>query len=108
VGCRRWCPRDLDPGARAVGGRPGRLDLIGSDGCVTLVPDLRREGTNVAAVPAAAGFGFSYGPGSFERHRAEAARLGLSCVVIDDVRLAADVDLPEDLELLPATAAPLS
>ncbi len=87
---------------------PSGLDLIGRDGCVTLVPDLRCEGTNVAAVPAAAGFGFSYGSGSFERHRAEAARLGLGCVVIYDRRLGADVDLPEDLGLLPATAARLS
>ncbi len=84
---------------------PFGLDLIGADAGVTLVPDLRHDGTNVAAVPTAAGFTFSYGPGSFERHRAEAARLGLPCVVVRDRRLGADVDLPEDLQRLHDLAA---
>lgn len=86
---------------------PAGLDSIGSEGCVSLVPDLRHDGTNVAAMPAGAGFSFSYGPGSFERHRAEAARLGLSCLIVRDRRLAADVDLPEDLQLLHDFAAPV-
>ncbi len=75
----------------------GALDTLGEPGRVTLVPDLRADGTNVAVVPASAGFRFSYGPGSFDRHRAEAARLALPCDVVHDVRLAADVDLPADL-----------
>jgi 2-phospho-L-lactate guanylyltransferase len=73
------------------------LDRLGEPDRVTLVPDLREDGTNVAVVPAGAGFRFSYGPGSFERHRAEAARLGLACDIVRDVRLAADVDVPADL-----------
>ena len=39
---------------------------------ITLVPDRYGNGTNVIALPADAGFQFSYGPGSFARHRAEA------------------------------------
>jgi 2-phospho-L-lactate/phosphoenolpyruvate guanylyltransferase len=78
------------PNARA-------LDTLGEPDRVTLVPDLRSDGTNVAVVPAAAGYRFSYGPGSFERHRAEAERLGLGCDVIRDASLAADVDVPADL-----------
>jgi 2-phospho-L-lactate guanylyltransferase len=46
-------------------------------GVVTLVPDRRHDGTNVACVPAGCGFGWSYGPGSFLRHQAEAVRLGM-------------------------------
>jgi 2-phospho-L-lactate guanylyltransferase len=84
---------------------PNGLDLIGLEAGVTLVPDLRNDGTNVAAVPAGAAFAFSYGPGSFERHRAEAARLGLPCVVVHDRGLATDVDLPEDLQRLRHAAA---
>lgn len=76
------------------------LDDFGTDGAVTLAPDRRELGTNVAAVPARAGFRFAYGPGSFERHRAEAARLGLACTVVRDWRLATDVDHPSDLALL--------
>jgi 2-phospho-L-lactate guanylyltransferase len=63
------------------------------------VPDRRRDGTNVAVVPTGAGFCFTYGAASFERHRREAARLGLPCEIIYDRRLAIDIDLPEDLEL---------
>ena len=67
---------------------------------VTLVPDRRDDGTNVACVPAAGGFRFSYGPGSFQRHCAEAARLGAELYVVRDPRLALDVDVPDDLSLL--------
>jgi len=65
---------------------------------VTLVPDRRRDGSNVVAVPTDSGFGFSYGAGSFARHRAEAARLGLPLRIVDDHALRWDVDLPSDLD----------
>jgi 2-phospho-L-lactate guanylyltransferase len=64
---------------------------------VTLVPDRRDDGTNVAAVPTGAGFAFSYGPGSFQRHGAEARRLGLGLRVVREPLLAFDVDEPADL-----------
>ena len=65
---------------------------------VTLVPDRRDDGTNVAVVPAASGFGFSYGAASFRRHGAEAVRLGLSLRVLRQPRLGWDVDVPDDLD----------
>ncbi len=64
---------------------------------VTIVPDRHDDGSNVVSVPAAAGFAFSYGPGSFDRHCAESARLGLELRVVREPRLGWDVDLPEDL-----------
>jgi 2-phospho-L-lactate guanylyltransferase len=73
---------------------------IGENDRVTLVPDRRLDGTNVACVPTAAGFRFTYGPASFSRHRAEARRLGLGPSVVYDWRLACDCDVPEDLVLL--------
>lgn len=73
--------------------------VVGTDG-VVLVPDRHRDGTNVISIPAGCGFRFAYGPGSFERHRAEAERLGLSVDVRVDLDLAWDVDEPADL-LLP-------
>jgi 2-phospho-L-lactate guanylyltransferase len=72
---------------------------------VTLVPDRRRDGTNVACVPATAGFAFAYGPASFSAHRAEAARLGLVTRLVPDPRLGWDVDEPADLEV-PAAMQP--
>jgi 2-phospho-L-lactate guanylyltransferase len=64
---------------------------------VTLVPDRRDDGTNVACVPSDSGFAFSYGPGSFQRHGAEARRLGLGLRVVREPLLGHDVDVPADL-----------
>ena len=79
----------------------GFAHLTGSGG-VTAVPDRRADGTNVLCVPAGAGFGFSYGAGSFRRHCAEARRLGLPLHVRRDADLTWDVDVPDDLRRLPA------
>jgi 2-phospho-L-lactate guanylyltransferase len=68
---------------------------------VTLVPDRRHDGTNVIAVPPAAGFSFAYGPGSFHRHLEEARRLGAPVRVVHSSPLGWDVDVPDDLAALP-------
>ena len=73
------------------------LGWVADFGGVTLVPDRRDNGTNVIGLPAASGFAFSYGPGSFARHQAEAHRLGLPLRVARAPDLARDVDLPSDL-----------
>ena len=73
------------------------LDDIGAFEGITLVPDRHRDGTNVLCVPAAAGFRFAYGPGSFTRHVAEAERLGLPRRVVADSALGWDIDHPDDL-----------
>lgn len=74
-----------------------RLDHLGVDPGVVVVPDRAHDGTNVISVPTDAGFRFSYGPGSFGRHVAEAERLGLATTVVEDPSLAWDVDVPADL-----------
>jgi 2-phospho-L-lactate guanylyltransferase len=66
---------------------------------VTLVPDRQDNGTNLIRLPVDCGFRFSYGPGSFERHLQECARLGLSVSVVRRPELAFDVDWPTDLPL---------
>jgi len=78
--------------------------LADGDG-VTLVPDRHGDGTNVACVPAASGFAFAYGAGSFTAHRAEATRLGLLVRMVPDAALSWDVDVPADLEV-PAALHP--
>ena len=70
---------------------------------VTLVPDRRDDGTNVLRLPADPDFRFSYGPGSFRAHRAEANRLGLPVRILRDPDLAYDVDWPADVEELATT-----
>jgi 2-phospho-L-lactate guanylyltransferase len=78
---------------------PHALDLtwVADFAGITLVPDRRDDGTNVVCVPATSGFRFSYGPGSFARHVAEAERLGLGLRVERSERLGWDVDVPADL-----------
>jgi 2-phospho-L-lactate guanylyltransferase len=88
---------------------PHATDLarVGEAAGITLVPDRHGNGTNVIAVPADAGFQFSYGPGSFSRHRAEAERLGLPWQVLHRPDLAHDVDEPGDIVPV-ATSRPSS
>ena len=74
-----------------------RLDWLAGFPGVTLVPDRRSDGTNVLTLPTDVAFGFAYGAGSFGRHRAEAARLGLPARIVQDPHLGWDVDLPADL-----------
>ncbi len=80
---------------------PGRAEVV-------LVPDRHGDGTNVLVVDTGAGFRFAYGPASFTRHQAEAARLGLSVELCPDADLGWDVDLPDDLSaVVDLTAAAL-
>jgi 2-phospho-L-lactate guanylyltransferase len=81
------------------------LAWVGAFAGVTLVPDHRDDGTNVVSVPATSGFTFSYGPGSFARHGAEARRLDLPLRVVREPLLGHDVDLPSDLAVAEAAAA---
>jgi 2-phospho-L-lactate guanylyltransferase len=92
----------------AHGDLPHALDLadVGEAVGITLVPDRYGNGTNVIVVPADAGFQFSYGPGSFARHQAEAGRLGLTVRVLDRPDLAYDIDEPDDV--VPVAAAPVT
>ena len=75
------------------------LSWVGRFSGVTLVPDRRDDGTNVACVPATAGFRFAYGSGSFARHCTEARRLGLQLRIVREPLLSWDVDVPVDLDL---------
>ncbi len=83
--------------------RAADLESVGSAPGITLVPDRYGNGTNVIALPADAGFQFSYGPGSFARHRAEADRLGFPLRVLDRPDLAWDIDEPGDVVPVAAT-----
>jgi len=104
------CRTLTDRGAERVTIAPGDLARPGAirsvldrhlgetDGrTVLVVPDRRADGTNLLSLPTGVGFRFRYGPGSAAAHIAEAERLGLPCVVVEDPDLAWDVDLPDDL-----------
>ena len=81
--------------------RPGGLSACARDAATpvaTLVPCHRDDGTPVLSVPTTAPFAFAYGPGSFRRHVAAAHAAGLAVRVLRDPTLAADLDVPDDLE----------
>lgn len=74
-----------------------RLSTIATPGTISLVPDRRRDGTNVLAMPVAADVPASYGGGSFGRHLDHAMAGRHRVEVRADPRLAIDVDNPDDL-----------
>jgi 2-phospho-L-lactate guanylyltransferase len=84
----------------------GGVAAAGPGDGVVLVPDRHLDGTNVMALPAALDLRFAYGPGSFERHRAEADRLGVVVTVVSPSPLGWDVDVPDDLDPPPEWGAP--
>lgn len=74
---------------------PAGLVRIVRAGTTTLVPDRRRDGTNVMAFPTSHPVAASYGPGSFDRHRRSAGPLPIEIRI--DTHLSIDVDTPSDL-----------
>ncbi len=70
--------------------------LAGTEGAVAIAPDQRRQGTNGLCLAAGLEFAFRFGVGSFAAHVAEAERLGVEAAVIENPRLALDIDTPED------------
>ena len=68
-------------------------------GEAAIAPDRHGTGTNALSLPlpAALAFAYGYGLGSCARHKAEAARIGLTLHEIITPGLARDVDEPADL-----------
>ncbi|MGV6806323.1 MAG: 2-phospho-L-lactate guanylyltransferase, partial [bacterium] len=64
---------------------------------VTIAPDRHGDGTNCLIINSALGFRFRYGPGSFQKHCAEAVSCGTDYQVVETPGTGTDVDYPEDL-----------
>jgi 2-phospho-L-lactate guanylyltransferase len=77
--------------------RPRRLLEVAAAGTVTLVPDRRRDGTNVMSFPTSVPIRASYGAGSFDRHLAQAVSSAAAVEVRADVDLSLDLDTARDL-----------
>ncbi len=77
---------------------PGALLDVAREGCITLVPDRRHDGTNVMSFPAAHPLRAAYGGGSFTRHLEQALAVGSVPVEVRaDPQLSLDLDTPRDL-----------
>ena len=72
------------------------LDRLVRPGQVVLVPDRRRDGTNVLSRPTDLDLPASYGAGSFRTHLAAALATGAPVSVRTDIRLAIDIDTIDD------------
>jgi 2-phospho-L-lactate guanylyltransferase len=77
--------------------RPEGLLRVATQGVVTLVPDPRRDGTNVISFPHTNLVHASYGGGSFGRHLEQAVASGGPYEVRVDRDLALDLDVADDL-----------
>ncbi len=73
------------------------LPRVVRSGTTVIVPDRRRDGTNVLARPCATTIPASYGAGSFRRHLAYALAAGGPVMVRIDAELSLDLDTVEDL-----------
>jgi 2-phospho-L-lactate guanylyltransferase len=65
-----------------------------------LVPSREGTGTNAIMRTPPDLFPSRFGPDSLRLHRQEAARVGVECLVVENARIALDIDEPSDIELL--------
>ncbi|MBV9050320.1 MAG: 2-phospho-L-lactate guanylyltransferase [Solirubrobacterales bacterium] len=89
---------------------PNQLDELltrrpGSSRSALIVPDRHGTGTNALLLAPPDSLAPSFGPGSCERHAADAESAGIAHEVIEVPSLALDVDTPDDLEALHAELA---
>lgn len=65
-----------------------------------LVPSREGTGTNAIIRTPPALFPSRFGPNSLSLHKQEAALAGVECVVVNNARIALDIDEPSDVQLL--------
>jgi 2-phospho-L-lactate guanylyltransferase len=65
-----------------------------------IVPSLEGTGTNAITRAPATLFPSRFGPNSLALHKEEARRIGVKCVIVDNPRIALDVDEARDLQRL--------
>jgi 2-phospho-L-lactate/phosphoenolpyruvate guanylyltransferase len=76
------------------------LDVRGIPPVAIISPDRRGQGTNLLYTNPADLLTFSYGMDSFERHVSQAQMKDARVVVFENERIALDLDVPEDYDLL--------
>ena len=65
---------------------------------VVLAPDRHKQGTNCLLICPVGLIEYEFGPGSFQKHMAQAQAAGARLEIVDLPSLALDMDLPEDLD----------
>lgn len=67
---------------------------------IVISPDRRRKGTNMLLIDPADLITFSYGQDSFEKHKELAVLSGAQVITYENERIALDLDIPEDYDML--------
>lgn len=67
---------------------------------IVISPDRRRQGTNMLLLDPADLLTFSYGQESFTRHIELAKSRGATVTIVENERIALDLDIPEDFDIL--------
>jgi 2-phospho-L-lactate guanylyltransferase len=83
----------------------GFLGQCGHSPTAVIAPDRRRQGTNLLFTNPADLLVFSYGQESFERHINLARQKGARVEIVENERIALDLDVPEDYDLLRSVEA---
>ena len=65
---------------------------------IVISPCRRFDGTNALLLRPPGLIDFSYGPGSFEKHRQAAQAVGIEPVIYQSATIALDLDVPDDLK----------
>jgi 2-phospho-L-lactate guanylyltransferase len=83
-------PSDIDELLATELARPGAL----------IAPSREGTGTNAIIRTPPDLFPSRFGPDSLRLHKEEAARVGVDCLIVENPRIALDIDEPSDLEML--------
>jgi 2-phospho-L-lactate guanylyltransferase len=76
------------------------LEFAHAAPCVVIAPDRRDNGTNALLVAPGGLIKYNFGPGSFERHCADALKKGAKLEVMRNEHIMLDLDTPDDLKVL--------
>jgi 2-phospho-L-lactate guanylyltransferase len=111
--CPALDPAELAALVQGAPAPPGNAPHPSDRTTVVIVPDRHGTGTNGLLLTPPDAIAPSFGPGSFQRHRALARRAGALCQVRRPASLLLDIDTGEDLAVLrgrlaaqPARGAP--
>ncbi len=74
------------------------IDLGRAGATVVIATDQHNDGTNAMLVRPPGLIAYTYGPGSYERHKLAAQAAGATVKTFTSERMALDIDLPDDLE----------
>jgi 2-phospho-L-lactate/phosphoenolpyruvate guanylyltransferase len=76
------------------------LEFVREAPCVVIAPDRHNNGTNALLVAPGGLIKYDFGPGSFERHCADALKKGAKLEVMRNPHITLDLDTPDDFKML--------